>query len=68
MRGHNLCFPREIIKIIFELSPVPLLIWSSEILLVSRTGFHVRASFAYVLLLISGAAKLIILLEWNIEQ
>ena len=30
MRGHNICFHLEIRKINFELSCVPLLIWSSE--------------------------------------
>ena len=30
MRGHNICFYGEIRKIIFELSSVPPLIWSSE--------------------------------------
>ena len=29
MRGHNICFCREIRKIIFELSLIPTLIWSS---------------------------------------
>ena len=29
MRGHNICFYSEIRKIIFELSSVPHLIWTS---------------------------------------
>ena len=29
MSGHNICFHREIRKIIFELSSLPPLIWSS---------------------------------------
>ena len=31
MRGHNICFHSEIRKIIFELSLIPLLIWSSAV-------------------------------------
>ena len=31
MRGHNICFHLEIRKIIFELSLIPLLIWSSAL-------------------------------------
>ena len=31
MRGHNICFLRDIRKIIFELSSIPPLIWSSEL-------------------------------------
>ena len=32
MRGHNICFHREIRKIVFQLSSIPPLIWSSGIL------------------------------------
>ena len=32
MRGHNICFHREIRKIIFELSSIPPLICSSDII------------------------------------
>ena len=31
MSGHNICFRREIRKIIFELSKIPPLIWSSSL-------------------------------------
>ena len=30
MRGHNVCFCLEIRKIIFELSSIHLLVWSSD--------------------------------------
>ena len=32
MRGHTICFHREVIKITFELSSVPLLILSSAVI------------------------------------
>ena len=38
MRGHNICFHSEIRKIIFELSSILPLIWSSEFML--YTGGH----------------------------
>ena len=37
MRGHNICFPLEIRKIIFELSSIPPLIWSSAFSRVLRS-------------------------------
>ena len=35
MRGHKICYCLEIRKIVFELSSVPLLVWSSAALLYS---------------------------------
>ena len=50
MRGHNICFHGEIRKIIFELSSIPPLIWSSNIRL-SDFAVHYICVQGYLLLL-----------------
>ena len=52
MRGLNICFHFEVRKIVFELSSVPLIIWSSGKLLVFCRGKRVEYIVVVVVVLL----------------
>ena len=65
MRGHNICFWQEIRNIIYELSSIPPLIWSSASIQ-SFCGTHFLVIFALPLV-VSGKFRISSFIEMFLQ-